>query len=346
MFYETNNQTRMLKKVSFFLSLTLLIPISACERPLFWQRESHSPEEILSLIETRFAEVEAANTFHGGVLIALDGNPIFHEAYGESGRGIVNTPAANFNIASMGKMFTGVCIMKYIEEGKLSLDQTIGDFLPDYANKTVAQSVNIHHLLTHTSGIPDIFSFDNIQKIDQSTINTWHDYFPYFESSELEFKAGKKFSYSNSAYVVLGAILEAVAAKNYCEVLKESVFDPSSMNDALCGGPLGGSEVSLLDMLRFTQALLDAQLLSSENTDLATTGKVKIARKAFYAYGFQEEFKFHSREISHKGGDLEIKSQTLMFPQTGYTLIIYANNNDIGYETFDELRAYLGDLLS
>lgn len=305
-----------------------------------------SDEERLQLIERKFNELAASNQFHGAVLVAKDGIPIFEKAYGKATDGRGNTLNQPFNLASMGKMFTGVAVLQLLQNGQLKLEDTVFDYLPDYGKEVDTKQITIHHLLTHSSGIPDIFTYEKIQEIDESKIATWYDYFPYFENDKLDFKSGKKFSYSNSGYLVLGKIIEAVTQQDYCSYLEENIFTRARMNVSTCGSPAGGSITGMQDMLKFSEAFQQYRLLNEANTNLAIEDKIKVGKDVYYGYGFQVYKRYKSLEISHKGGTADIKGQTLMFLETGYTVIIYGNNNDIGYDGFHEARHYLRDILT
>lgn len=309
--------------------------------------ETKSPEEILRLIDQKFNDLTAANQFHGAVLVAKDGIPIFENAYGTDTENTKNEILKPFNIASIGKTFTGVAVMKLIQDGQLKLEDTIFDHLPDYGKESDAKRITIHHLLTHSSGIPDIFSFERIQAIEAVEINSWQDYFPFFEMDKLEFKPGKKWAYSNSGYLVLGKIIEAASGQDYCSYLDEHVFTPAEMEVTKCGAPMGGSELTMQDLLKFSEAFQQNQLLNESNTSLVMEDKIKIGKNVYYGYGFQIYKRYKSLEVSHKGGDATIKGQLLMFTETGYTVIIYSNNNnDVGYDGFHEARHYLRDILT
>ncbi|MFK7937622.1 MAG: serine hydrolase domain-containing protein [Saprospiraceae bacterium] len=305
-----------------------------------------STEERINLIENRLEQLAARQEFHGAIVIKQNDEILLEKAYGQSTDGIENIVAAPFKIASIGKMFTGVAIMQLVEQGKLNLEDNINQHLPNYGNAADASRITIEHLLTHSSGITDIFSIDNIDKIDESQIDTWRDYFVYFENEKLEFKPGKKFSYSNSGYFVLGAIVEAVTGADYCDFVSENIFEKAAMQVIDCGTPTGGAEMSMHELLVFTDALLQNQLLNRANTELATTGKTKIDKDTKYAYGFEENFVYNSREISQKGGSAELKGQVIMYPETGITIVIYANNNDAGYDGFNEIRGLIREALS
>lgn len=95
------------------------------------------------------------------MLVAKDGMPILKKAYGLASRAynVPNRIDTKFNLGSMNKMFTAVAIAQLAEQGKLSFDDTISKHLPDYPNKAVAEKVTIHHLLTHTSGLGNYFTY-------------------------------------------------------------------------------------------------------------------------------------------------------------------------------------------
>jgi len=305
-----------------------------------------TPEEKLILIEKKFAQLQKDNKFHGAILIAKDGIPIFENAYGTSTDGTTNTSSQQFDIASIGKMFTGVAIMKLVQEGQLDLEKTVFDYLPDYGNVTDTKQITIHHLLTHSSGIPDIFTFEKIQEIDEDKIDDWYDYFPYFEKDKLDFQPGKKWSYSNSGYLVLGKVIETISGQDYCSYIADNVFNQSTMTEAVCGFPAGGSKASMQEMLNFSEAFQQYRLLNEASTNSVMEDKVKIEKDVYYGYGFQVYKRYNSLEVSHKGGTAESKAQLLMFTETGYTVIIYGNNNNIGYDGFNEARHYLREILT
>ncbi|MEM1119296.1 MAG: serine hydrolase domain-containing protein [Bacteroidota bacterium] len=326
--------------------LLLLLPalLFSCNKQMI--DVGKTPEEKLTLIEEKFNQLEKDNQFHGAVLIAKDGAPIFEHAYGESTDGTLNKTTDQFNIASIGKMFTGVAAIKLVQDDLLDVNKTVFDYLPDYGQSADTKKMTVHHLLTHSSGIPDIFSYDKIQEVDDSKIATWYDYFSYFETDELDFEPGKKWNYSNSGYLVLGKIIEAVSGQDYCTYLTENILTKANMTSLNCGFPMGGSIGTMQDLLNFSEALQNYELLNETNTNSATEGKIRIEKDVYYGYGFQVYKRYRSLEVSHKGGAAESKAQLLMFPETGYTVIIYGNNNEIGYDGFNEARHYLREILT
>jgi len=114
---------------------------------------------------------------------------------------------------STTKQFTATVILQLVEQGKIKLDGKLSDYLPDY-RKDVGQKVTIHHLLTHTSGIPSYTSqpgfFENVSRNPYKV----DEFVKKYASGDLEFEPGSKFLYNNSGYVLLGAIIERVTGQS------------------------------------------------------------------------------------------------------------------------------------
>ncbi|MBO0798235.1 MAG: beta-lactamase family protein, partial [Blastocatellia bacterium] len=171
-----------------------------------------------------------ADKFAGTVLIAKKGQPIFRRAYGLASReyGTPNRPDTKFNLGSICKTFTQIAIGQLIDEGKLTMDDTIGMILPDYPNQQARESVTVRQLLSMTSGIGDIFN-DKFRSIAKDRIRTIADYLPLFASDPLAFEPGTGYLYSNGGYVVLGAIIEKVSGLTYYDYVHEYIFKPIGM---------------------------------------------------------------------------------------------------------------------
>ncbi len=178
------------------------------------------------------AAVEAGD-FSGVILIARNGGPVFEEAFGYADREkkIPNRIDTKFNIGSITKSFTGLAARKLAAEKKLSLDDTIGKFLPDYPNKDAAARVTVRHLLEMISGIGDFFG-ERYDAADKEKILTLADYLPLFADQPLAFEPGKGNRYSNGGYIVLGLIMEKVSGLDYYTYIRDSVFKPAGMMDS------------------------------------------------------------------------------------------------------------------
>jgi CubicO group peptidase (beta-lactamase class C family) len=242
--------------------------------------------------------------FSGALLIARQDKILFQKAWGFASRENkkANTIDTQFRIGSMNKMFTAVAVLQLVEAGKLSLDATVGTYLPDYPNKEIASKVKLRHLLTHTGGTGDIFGpeFD----ANRATLKEHGDYLKLYGSREPDQTPGSEFKYSNYGFVLLGAIIEKVSAMSYYDYVRAKVFRPTGMTatDSLPesepepkraagyvreerawvsnvdtlpyrGTAAGGGYSTVGDLLRFARALESGKLVSKE--DLC--GGVQIA---------------------------------------------------------------------
>ena len=179
--------------------------------------------------------------FNGAVLVAESGKVIFKKGYGLANMewNIPNETDTKFRIASITKQFTSMLIMQLVEEGKVKMDGKITDYIPDY-RKDIGEQVTIHHLLTHTSGIPEYWGL--LDFLGDLLRDPYVDYLrdPYsvdefvkkYCSGDLEFEPGSKYSYNNSGYYLSGAIIEKVTGKTYEECLKEKILDPIGMKNS------------------------------------------------------------------------------------------------------------------
>ena len=170
--------------------------------------------------------------FNGSALVAENGKVTYKGGFGMADMewGIPNTPDTKFRLGSITKQFTATLVLQLVEQGKIKLDGKVSDYLPDY-RKDIGDKVTVHHLLTHTSGIPSYTSqpgfFDNVSR-DPYKVT---DFVKKYASGDLEFEPGSKFSYNNSGYFLLGAIVEKVTGKSYEQALKENILDPAGMKN-------------------------------------------------------------------------------------------------------------------
>ena len=308
----------------------------------------------------------AQGRFSGAVLIARDGEPVLKQAYGQADRALdlPNQVDTRFDLGSMDKMFTAVAILQLVEHGKLSLQGTIADYVPDYPNQEVARSVTIHQLLTHTSGLGDYFQSERFDEM-RAQLRSVQDYLALFVDAPLEFKPGEQVQYSNSGYIVLGLIIEKVTGQSYYDYVRNNIFEPSGMTDTAAyeldagvpnlawgytrydveynetgeirnnsflmpmrGGPAGGGYSTVDDLLRFSNALLEHKLLSAASTDLALAPKVRLGEIAQYGYGFMDRGNAQQRIVGHGGAAPGICSMLNIFLDKGYTTVVLTNSDE------------------
>lgn len=170
--------------------------------------------------------------FNGSALVAENGKVIYKGAFGMANMewNIPNTPETTFRLGSITKQFTATLTLQLVEQGKIKLDGKISDYLPDY-RKDIGEKVTIHHLLTHTSGIPSYTGLPNFFENVSRNPYKVADFVKQYASGNLEFEPGTKFAYNNSGYFLLGAIIEQVTGKPYEQVLREKILDPAGMKN-------------------------------------------------------------------------------------------------------------------
>ena len=170
--------------------------------------------------------------FNGAVLVAENGKVIFKKGYGMANMewNIPIEPDTKFRLGSITKQFTSMLILQLVQEGKIKLDGKLTDYLPDY-RKDTGDRITVHQLLNHTSGIPSYTGLPNFfQEISRNPYGV-SDFVKKYASGDLDFEPGSKFSYNNSGYFLLGAIVERITGKPYEQVLKERVFEPLGMKN-------------------------------------------------------------------------------------------------------------------
>lgn len=165
----------------------------------------------------------AALGFCGAAIVAKDGEVLLSKGYGRADRekGVPVTPDTVFTIGSITKQFTGAAIMKLEMQGKLSVDDVISKHLEGVP--TDKADITIHHLLTHTAGLPGGFGGDH----DLGATREW--VLGKAMNCKLLSKPGKRHRYSNVGYSLLGMIVERVSGQGYEEYLQEHLFKPAAM---------------------------------------------------------------------------------------------------------------------
>lgn len=194
--------------------------------PSFGQTQK-IPQQLDALV-TAYAK---AGQFNGTVLVAHHGQVIFTKGYGLANREWNQPNAADtkFRIGSLTKQFTAMLVMQLVEKGRLRLDGHVSDYLPDYP-KPNGDQITLHHLLSHTSGIPN-FTASPAREAASLLPTTPQAAVRGFAALPLEFEPGSTYRYSNSGYILLGAIIEQVTNKPYAQVLAENILQPLHMQE-------------------------------------------------------------------------------------------------------------------
>jgi CubicO group peptidase (beta-lactamase class C family) len=184
-------------------------------------------------VDHYLSQAAAQDQFSGAVLLARGDQVVFEKAYGFADKAAksFNRIDTKFNLGSINKIFTNIAVHQLARQGKLSLEDKIGKFLPEYPNKDAAVKVSIGHLLAMTSGIGDFFG-ERYEKMAKDGLKTIGAYLPLFADRPLEFEPGSRSRYSNGGYIVLGAIIEKITGGNYYAYVKKNIYAPAGMKDS------------------------------------------------------------------------------------------------------------------
>lgn len=306
------------------------------------------PAEVVKRLDSYLAKLVAADMLSGAVLVARNNKPIFEKAYGLGNQKEPVTVDTKFDLASLTKMFTGVAIAQLVRQGRVSYSDPIDKFLSDYPNKPAAGKVTLHHLLTHTSGLAEYSDKKEYRPARQAggRFKTLKDWFPYFAADALAFEPGAKSDYSNSNFIVLGAVLEAVTGQNYFDYVREHIFRPAGMNDtvldAATGNSAGGGLSTVEDLLKFTVALRKYKLLNPKHTDIILTSKITTGEGEGYGYGFEVRRIKGRRVVGHSGGG-GAENYLDIYLDDNYTAVILSRPFAGRYVTHKLRELIIGD---
>lgn len=211
--------------LTILITVALLTNCNAQEKHPILQKNEIEPK-----IDALVKQYLDLDIFSGVVLLAEKGKPIYHKAFGLANRETKtpNTLNTKFNIGSMNKTFTKLVILQLLEEDKLSLSDKLGKYLPGFP-KLAAKNIKIEHLLNHSSGYGDYLGRDFFNSsISQKTIKAL---VKRIKKMPLLFEPGSEQEYSNSGYILLGAIIEKITGQTYHQNVKERIVKPLGLTE-------------------------------------------------------------------------------------------------------------------
>lgn len=229
---------------NYFLNTAILLAVclltaceneSAPENSVAASETSQNRQATLEQqIDTLLSGIYPENEPGVSVILAKGDEVLYRSGHGMADleHNISISPEMIFRLGSLSKQITATGIMMLKEEGKLAIDDPISRYFPDYP--THGYTITIRHLLTHTSGIIDflaIETFPAIEKIDLTAL----DVIDFFKDQALNFAPGDAYSYTNSGYVLLGAIIEQISGQSYEAFIQERIFTPLGMNQTYHG---------------------------------------------------------------------------------------------------------------
>jgi CubicO group peptidase (beta-lactamase class C family) len=191
-----------------------------------------SQEEKIAAIDKWLARLEESNKFNGGILIAKSGEPLLIKTYGYTNykKETLLTHQSAFRLASLSKQFTATGIMLLHEAGKLDYDAPVSTYLTNFPYP----EVTVRHLLNHTSGVPDLYMdiAENNKKTVGDTLSISEVVQLVTENpKEMDSAAAAAYAYSNTGYVLLAGIIEAVSGQTFENFMQVNLFDPLGMKN-------------------------------------------------------------------------------------------------------------------
>jgi CubicO group peptidase (beta-lactamase class C family) len=306
--------------------------------------------------------------FSGAINIKRGDEVIIKAAAGYSNRSdeLLNRVDTRFGIASGCKLFTAVAIAQLVERGLLSFDTKVKDCLEvEFPN--FDENVTIHHLLTHSSGIPDYFDediMDDFEELWKLTpmylLKSLKDFLPLFQNEKMKFKPGEKFHYNNAGFIVLGLIVEQQTGLTFTDYVEKNIFQRCAMKDSgyfsldqlpkntalgyidhedgtwkvntysipIKGGSDGGAYVTAPDMIEFWEALMGYQLLSEESTNILFSPHIGVKQDVEYGYGIWIN-KRNNRIFKYHvmGYDPGVCFHSAVYPELGLKMAITCNQS-------------------
>ncbi len=169
----------------------------------------------------------------GAVLLAKDNKVFYKKGYGVADINSTEpiTTQSLFNLGSVSKTFVAYGILRLAQDGKLSLEDDLVKYFPDFENQEIARQIRLYHLLTHTSGLPDSRKIKEEHEF-YLTAKDEENFAPLKQTQHLEFVPGTKYKYSNPAFNGLALVIEKVTGKKWQEYIKRLIFKNAKMKNS------------------------------------------------------------------------------------------------------------------
>ncbi|HWY35668.1 MAG TPA: serine hydrolase, partial [Nitrosopumilaceae archaeon] len=267
-------------------------------------------------LDTLFNFLYKSNAFNGNVLISQSGTIIYQKSFGiaDKEKNIVLSDSSMFQIASVSKVITATAILKLCEENELSLNDPVAKYIPGFPYT----NVQVSHLITHRSGLPNYIYFcsgylhDSLKELSNSDVIELMN----IHKPEVYLKPGIRFNYCNTNYALLAVIIEKVCGKSYQDVIKEKIFAPVGMTHSFFFNEMDKQDLSVktkgytgsmkaveknnfenvygdkgiyttsYDLFLFNEAYFSGKLLKTETLKNALSPQSKERKLSNYGYGW------------------------------------------------------------
>lgn len=319
-------------------------------------------QDISAKLDELMSTYASQYKFNGSVLVTKGGKPLLDKGYGmrDAAGKIANDPGTIYQIGSITKQFTAAMILKLQEQKKLSVDDKLSKYFPGYPK---GDSITIRHLLTHTSGIYSYTEDGAFMTNEITKPISRKQMMSMFENKPLKFSPGTQWDYSNSAYVLLGYIIEDVTKTPYYEAARKMIFQPLKMthtgfdfthlnskekaigymriNDQVqIPAPIVDSSVSFSagaiysttgDLYKWYQSLKDYTVITRSSEEMAVT---PVRNR--YGFGLSIDSVSDKRRLGHGGGIHGFTTNISMVPADDICIVLLNNASNSFLNTITE----------
>ena len=310
---------------------------------------------------------------------------LVNQSFGYANRSeqIENNVKTRYGIASGCKLFTAIAICQLIEKGKLSFNTKLSECL-NYHFIHFDEQVTIEHLLTHTSGIPDYFDEEEMENFEELWVENpmYHlrklsDFLPLFQNRPMKYKVGDRFHYNNAGYILLGLIVEQTSGMDYSDYIQQYIFDQVNMTESgyfsldslpsntaigyidnpdgtwrtniyslpVKGGSDGGAFVTVHDMAKLWDALMNFELFNEDLTNYLLVPHVEMNESDCYGHGvwIKKDSKSSILKYHVMGYDPGVCFHSAYYPESSIKVVICSNNSN---GAIDIMRGIEAELIS
>jgi CubicO group peptidase (beta-lactamase class C family) len=346
---------RRLRALLSFALLTLApVPARADEAPKL--PTTFDPSAVDAYVA---GQVKSKGYVGLSLAVVRDGKVVLAKGYGQSSRedGTPVTPDTPFAIGSVTKQFTCACVLKLAEEGKLSVHDKVAKYFPGL---TRAGDITLYELMTHTSGYPDYYPLDFVDRRMQRPIDL-DELIRQYAGGKLDFEPGTRWSYSNTGYILLGRIVEKVSGESFSRYLEQTILKPLGMTHSFfepapgdkrlargyttfaLGDPepapresagwihaAGGLYASAGDLAKWDVGLMDGKVLKPESFRLMTTPRqLADGRVRDYGCGLVIARRDGETILQHSGAVSGFLAYNAMIPRTKSAIVMLVNAEHI-----------------
>ncbi len=346
-----------LRRVLFLAGLLLALLVTPSFAAKTADVKAEPVDEVSTDLDVLFTFAYPEDAPGATVIVVRDGETLLRAGYGMANLEleVAMEPDMVLGLGSVTKQFTAVALLMLAQEGKVKLDAPLTDYLPDYPQGSAP--ITLRHLLTHTSGIQSYTAMDNFldQVAHKFTVDEMID---RFKDEPMNFAPGEKYAYNNSAYFLLGAVIEKVSGMSYEEFIEERIFAPLGMEHSYYGDPeqvvprrasgYGGrpgayrnaryidmsqpySAGALLstvdDLAKWDAALYGDTLLPAQRLQEAwTAAKLNDGRSIHYGFGWSVTDYEGYTVLRHGGAIFGFVSHVVRIPEAKIFVAVLSNN--------------------